>query len=555
MKKVLLILILVLFTKPNFGQINSPSILWDTYFGGSEGDYGIKSTVDNVGNVYIIGHTSSTSNISSSGAHQQTFGGGYRDVFVAKFDSSGNLLWSTYYGGSGNEEGYGITTDANGNVFICGYTTSYSNISTSGCHQENYGGVRDAFVVKFNSNGERQWATYFGGSAGDGGMGICCDINGNIYIIGDTWSSNNIATNANHQSTIGGGQDVFIAKFNTDGVLLWSTYYGGNDNEYSENIKTDINGNVIIIGYTKSTNAIASNGSHQSVYGDGDYDAFVAKFNTNGQLLWGTYYGGNDMDYGKDIAVDISGNIYVTGWTASTNAIASSGSHQSSYSGGYDAFLVKFNPNGVRSWGTYFGGNNLDQAQGIACDAQGNIIMVGETASTNGIYTSGSLQNSLGGNNDAFITMFNSNGVRKWGTYYGKSNFEVAWDIIIDVNNKFYITGQTSSANLVQNPTHQSNYGGGTYDAFITKFQYDYTTNTVYNFKENDFQIFPNPCNNIITITSEIKRNIKLLDLNGKTIEILNISPGNNTIILSLPSNYYFLQDVKTGKCNKLIIE
>jgi hypothetical protein len=428
---------------------------WATYYGGSALDFGNGIATDIGGNILVTGFASSANAIATVGAHQ-TIGGGFYDVFIAKFNSNGVRQWATYYGGSGEDEGRAIASDTIGNIIITGTTNSTNAIATIGSHQATFGGGLsigfgggDAFIAKFNSNGIRQWATYYGGnSLNDYGNGIATDANGNIIITGNTTSTNAIATTGAHKTTNGGSNDAFVAKFNNNGIRQWATYYGGSSaNDFGNGIATDVNGNIIITGITSSATSIATVGSHQSIIGSFT-DAFIAKFNSNGVRQWATYYGGSSNDdFGNGIATDVGGNIIVTGETRSTNAIASVGAHQTIIGGGWDPFIAKFNPSGVRQWATYYGGSFDDYGKGIAIDRSGNLIITGVTKSTNAIATVGVHQSVNGGGSDAFIAKFNTSGVRQWATYYGDSSEDFGHGIATDSIGNPIIVGQTTSIN------------------------------------------------------------------------------------------------------------
>jgi len=398
----------------------------------------------------------------------------YASTQTLIIDPNPNLDWGTYYGGSDGDYGNEISCDVNGNVFVTGWTLSTTGIATSGTHQETSSGNSDAFVVKFNSAGVRQWGTYYGGSWAEEGIGISCDVNGNVFVIGETSSTNGIATSGAHQKAYAGGNnDAFVVKFNSNGVRQWGTYYGGIDSDYGNGISCDAGGNVFVTGWTESPNGIATSGAHQYIHagaGKLDNDAFVIKFNSNGVRQWGTYYGGNDNDYGIGIFCDGNGNVFVTGNTSSSTGIATSGAHQETYAGGEDAFVVKFNSNGVRQWGTYYGGRYLCKGNGISCDGNGNVYVTGYTESTTGIATSGSHQETYGDDYDAFVVKFNSAGVRQWGTYYGGSGWDEGYGISCDVNGNVFVIGGTQSTNeIATSGAHQETYASHS-DAFVVKF-------------------------------------------------------------------------------------
>nr|MBP7449587.1 hypothetical protein [Flavobacteriales bacterium] len=323
--------------------------LWATYYGGPSSDRGFHCAVDPSGNVFLSGETVSTTGIAASG-HQSTFGGGDDDGFLVKFSPSGTRLWGTYYGGSGLDTGEAGGVDANGNVYIAGWTTSSANIASGG-HQGAYaGGGGDAYLAKFTASGTREWGTYYGSGAYDRGFRCGVEANGNVFLIGETQSTTAIAAGG-FQNTYGGGSaDAFIAKFSTTGTRLWGSYYGGSGLELGYSCVVDANGNSFLAGYTASTSDIASNG-HQNTFGGGSADAFLVKFGPSGNRLWGTYYGGTGIEGGPhggfytnstvQCAVDPSGNAYLSGTTDSNSGIQSGG-HQSTIGGDFDAFLVKF---------------------------------------------------------------------------------------------------------------------------------------------------------------------------------------------------------------------
>ena len=384
---------------------NNGALQWGTYYGGVGTEFGWSVAVDGSDNIYIAGETNSTASIATAGAHQTTLGG-QTDAFLAKFNSSGTLQWGTYYGGNGNDIGRSIAIDTDNNIYMTGRTTSTSAIATTGSHQTAHGGQEDAFLVKFNGSGVRQWGTYYGGTGNDSGSGIAIDLNGLIYVTGATSSTTSIAVAGSHQLFFSFGFDAFLVKFNSSGVRQWGTYCGGSGWEWGYGVATDTQGNVYITGELFFTmDGIATVDAHQTTFG-GDYDAFLVKFNSSGVRQWGTYYGGAGEDSGFDIAVDINDNVYLVGRAQSMTAIASSNAYQTSIGGSFDAFLAKFSSDGVRQWGTYYGGEQSDSGREIVADNNDNIYSAGFTYSVNGIATLGSHQEQRIGTNDAFLAKF-----------------------------------------------------------------------------------------------------------------------------------------------------
>ncbi|RYE00303.1 MAG: hypothetical protein EOP54_00540 [Sphingobacteriales bacterium] len=448
--------------------IIDPTLQWATYYGGTDFDYSYGCATDLSGNVYIAGQTASTTFIASGG-HQNTIGGD-NDAYLVKFNPNGVRLWATYYGGTNLESASGCATDAAGNVFLAGYTGSTTGIFTNG-HQAALSGGYDGFLVKFNGNGLRIWATYYGGPELEYGNDCTTDNAGNVYFTGRTLSSSNISSGG-HQNTIGGSADGFLVKFNSNGVRQWGTYYGGTGIDDGQSCTTDNAGNVYLSGQTYSSSNIAFNG-HQMNYVSLS-DGYLVKFNSNGVRQWSTYYGGSGADEGRGCATDTSGNIYLAGRTTSLSGIASNG-YQNTLAGGVEAFLSKFNTNGVRQWATYYGGEGTDNLRRCTTDQAGNIYLTGETQSVNGIASSGYQNTHNEGNYDAYLVKINSAGVRQWGTYYGGTGGDYGFNCAVDATGNVFLCGHTTSLTGIASGGLQNTHSGGTYDAFLVKLSSEST--------------------------------------------------------------------------------
>lgn len=448
----------------------TPYLEWGTYFGASGWDDARGIAIDELGNIFVTGQPNSTSSIATTNAFQTNLAGA-SDCFLAKFSSDGLLQWCTYYGGEETDISQSITTDASGNIFISGYTYSSSGIAFNG-HQTTFGGGRDAFLVKFNSTGSRIWSTYYGGTATDEGEGIAVDGSGNIIMVGFTESSSSIGF-AGHQTVRSGWYDGFVVKFDTHGTRLWGSYYGGSNTDAALAVSTDASENIFVGGYTSSidANAISTPGAHQTTF-SGDDDGYLVKFTPSGTRLWGTYYGGSGWEEIHGTAVDASGNVYAAGRTTSTTSIATIGS---GFGGGYfDVFLTKFNSNGALQWGTYYGGPDWDETSNtnpeVAIDLSGNIYITGYTNSTSSIATAQAYQSNLGGSVDVFLARFNSSGVLQWGTYYGGPERDASGGIALDALGNVYITGYTDSNSGIASG-HTSSLNSGGPDVFLAKFR------------------------------------------------------------------------------------
>jgi len=493
--------------------------VWGTYYGGEHSDEGRSCATDGNGNVYLAGFTVSSNAIASNG-HQNTFGGS-RDAFLVKFNSNGGRLWATYYGGNDNDFGNSCITDNSDHVFLAGHTYSSATIASGG-YQDTLRGQSDAFLVKFNSSGVRQWATYYGGSSGDYSTSCAVDSEGDVFLAGATQSNASIAEDG-HQETYGGGtEDAFLVKFSSTGVRQWATYYGGSGTDVGGSCTTDRSGNVYLAGFTGSTSAIVSDG-HQNIYGGGEWDAFLVKFNGSGVHQWSTYYGGGSDDFGYSCTTDGNDNVYLAGSTESTSAIASAG-HQETYGGNRDAYLVKFSSNGARQWGTFYGGSGADGANAVATDGSSNVYMTGWTNSSTAIASEGH-QDTIGSPffGSAFLVKFNASGVRQSATYYGGHYGCVGYSCATDSNGNVYLAGYTESLTGIASQGHQNTHGGGAefrYDAYLVKFDGIGTGLNDIDLMESSNTVFPNPGNGFFTLVTSAEGLVRITvkDISGREV-------------------------------------
>ncbi|MGH9939435.1 MAG: SBBP repeat-containing protein, partial [Blastocatellia bacterium] len=359
----------------------APSIAFSTYFGGGGSDTGAAIAVDSVGNCYVTGATTST-DLPTRAPFQPTNRGG-DDAFVAKFNAAGSdIIYSTYLGGTAGDAGRGVAVDLSGNAFITGSAVSDDFTTTAGAFQPTNRGQGDAFVARVNPAGTALvYSSFLGGAGADEGAGLAIDDSGNAYIVGTT-ASGDFNTSNPLQNNNRGQQDVFVTKVNPNGsALVYSTYLGGQRNDVGTGIAVDFVGVAHITGSTASPDFPLQN-PLQGTYGGGDLDAFVTKINAAGSaLLYSGYLGGNLAEAGNSIAVDLFGNIYVTGATNSPN-FPTLNPIQAQKRGGADAFITKLGPSGTGIiYSTYLGGGNDDRGAGLAVDSVGTAYVTGATSS------------------------------------------------------------------------------------------------------------------------------------------------------------------------------
>ncbi len=369
--------------------------------------------------------------------------------FVVEGSANGRRLvidpvtraFASNYGGGSADRILATAIDNAGTVTVTGYTNSVVFPTTPGVVQTVYGGQQDAFVARFSATGQRIWATYYGGSGQDQGLGIAVGPNGMAYVAGYTVSSNLPVQNA-FQSTNAGSGDGFLASFNPDGTLNWATFWGGTQNDQLTAIAySATSGDLYVAGRTFS-NGLATLGPNAVA---GNRDMLVGRFTTSGQRIWSTYLGGTLDDQATGIAVGPNESIYVAGLTTSTG-LATTNAHQTANAGGNDAFLAKLTAQGQREWSTYYGGSGTDAANAIVALPAGGAVITGQSTSTN-LNLLNPAQSNAGGLNDAFLAGFNASGSLIMATYLGGSGTDQAFGVGF-ANGKVYVAGATNSANF-----------------------------------------------------------------------------------------------------------
>ncbi|MBI3248640.1 MAG: SBBP repeat-containing protein [Deltaproteobacteria bacterium] len=399
------------------------ALVYAVYLGGSQADGGFSSfgrdptlAVDTVGNVYVTGTTNSP-DFPTVHAFQSDLGG--LDAFMAKIDASGStLLYSTYLGGGSVDEGANIAADADGNAYIAGRTFSLDFLGVFTAIAPP-----DGFVVKIDPTKSGPaaliYSTFLGGAGPDAAIGIAVDASKNAYVTGETISRDFPTTTGAFDTSCGtdgicdsfNKLDAFVAKLDVSGVVEYSTYFGGRENDEGFDIALDADGNAYITGETNSSDFPTTvgafdtdcSGNGDSICAGGDFDAFVLKMNAVGTaLVYSTYLGGSDFEDGHAIALDDNRNAYVTGETDSVD-FPLGNPIQPSYISGGDVYAIKLNASGDSIvYSSYLGGNDFEEGLGIAIDSAGGAYMTGLTDSGN-FPTLTPLQSGNAGDSDAFV--------------------------------------------------------------------------------------------------------------------------------------------------------
>ena len=449
-----------------------PVLTYSTYLGGNNIDQGYGIAVDSSGNAYVVGYTYST-NFPTQNAFQGKMKGAFT-VFVSKLNASGNaFIYSTYLGGSGGDIGYGIAVDNAGNAYITGNTSS-SDFPTVHALQPKLNGDDDAFVTELNPNGSALvYSTYLGGSFDDYGQSIAVDSGGNAYVTGYTESRDFPLMHPFQSQNLAGVYTSFVSKLKPGGsALVYSTYLGGSDYDQPAGIAVDSAGHAYITGTTGSGDFPIKNAIQKIDHHPGIGTGFISELNTNGNaLVFSTFLGGSSLDEGNSIAVDSTGQIYVTGFTASKD-FPLKNPFQAMNRGGHETgFVSKLTAGGSAFvYSTYLGGTGHDAGYGIAVDSAGNAYITGYTDSKD-FPLMNPLQPKKRAFADVFVSEFNASGsTLVFSTYLGGSSYDDQGNsIAVDSTGSMYLTGYTQSTRFPTVNALQKKFGGGSYDAFVTK--------------------------------------------------------------------------------------
>ena len=386
------------------------ALLYSTYLGGSGWDIGYALAPDGSGGVWVAGYTRSSNFPVTADAFQGSHNGGTIDAFVARFSSTGALLYSTYLGGSGRDNGNALAPDGAGGVWVAGDTSSTDFPVTADAYQSSYGGLdNDGFIARFSSTGALLYSTYLGGSGVEDNnrLALAPDGSGGIWVTGDTSSTDFPVTDNAYQGSNGGVSDVFVSRFSSTGALLYSTYIGGSGNDQVTALAPDGTGGVWVTGHTLSTDFPVTADAFQGSLGKRYF--FVARFSSTGAFLYSTYLGESNLEYGDALAPDGTGGVWVTGHTFSSDFPVTADAYQSILGGHSDAFVSHFSSKGTLIYSTYLGGSAGDSGHGLAPDGSGGIWVTGDTSSTDFPVTDNAYQGSNGGTSDIWVVKLNQN--------------------------------------------------------------------------------------------------------------------------------------------------
>src|SRR3990167_8462441 len=444
-----------------------------TFIGGADTDQAGAIALDSSGNVYITGYTVSTNFPTSTGVYGQSNSGG-DEVFVAKLNSSlSSLSAATYLGNSGNERANALALSADeSSVYVTGYTWSGS-FPTIGAYDNSLAGLQDVFVSKLSADLTTLSAsTFVGGSDADQANALVLDSADNVYITGYTVSTNFPTSTGVYGQSNSGGDEVFVAKLNSSlSSLSAATYLGNSGNERASSLALSADeSSVYVTGYTWS-GSFPTIGAYDNSLA-GLQDVFVSKLSADlTTLSASTFVGGSDADQANALVLDSADNVYITGYTVSTNFPTSTGVYGQSNSGGDEVFVAKLNSSlSSLSAATYLGNSGNERANALALSADESSVYVTGYTWSGSFPTIGAYDNSLAGLQDVFVSKLSADlTTLSASTFVGGSDADQANALVLDSADNVYITGYTVSTNF---PTStgvygQSNSGGD--EVFVAK--------------------------------------------------------------------------------------
>ncbi|HLG35075.1 MAG TPA: hypothetical protein VI757_09360, partial [Bacteroidia bacterium] len=516
---LLIIVMLMNVSIPSFAQ--APNWLWARSGGSISNDYSNATCTDANGNVYITG-TFQGSTITFGSYTLQNVTAGTLDIFIAKYDATGNVLWAESGGGTRDDYAYGIAADVNGNVYITGYFRSPSIMfgTITLTHSDSTGIYDDIFIAKYDSAGNVLWAKSAGSKVSwERSYGICTDTDSNVYITGMYVSSTPVIFGSDTLINRG-GYDIFIAKYDAGGNLLWAKSEGGTSYDFGIGICFDISGHFYLTGY-----------QYQAVFGNdtltgNGLSVFVAKYDTSGNILWAkNALGPNVFSFsvGTGITTFSGSNVYITGFFRYS---VSFGNDTLSNAGTDGIFIARYDSSGNALWGRSPGGTNYDYSNSICTDANGNAFVTGYFASSFLNFGGIPVLNANAGFLDVFVAQYDSSGNALWAKSIGGQDYDYGMGISSNAIGDVYLTGYFGSYSLNFGSTTVTN--NGSYDIFLAKLSSLVGINEAENF-DNNILIFPNPTTNEIRIQNTEGRieSVEVWDVMGELcLRALTPSPS-----------------------------
>jgi hypothetical protein len=537
MKKSLLLFAIInclnLFSTNIMAQ--TPNWKWAKSAAGSGNDISYSVATDNNSNIIITGSFSSPSITFGTTILTNSILNG-RALFIAKYDSLGNVLWAKSTGSGYYDEGMGVTIDADNNIIVTGSFSSASITFDNTTLTQI--GMGDIFVVKYDASGNVIWAKSAGGSYEDYSNSIIIDKDENILLSGCYYSpviiwGGDTLINSNTNSP-----NIFIAKYDRMGHVLWAKSAGGDAAEYAQSITTDSNNDIIIAGGYYNMFAIGNDTLINS--SNNSFNVFIAKYNSSGNVLWAKSATGSNNDYANSIVTDFNNNIIITGGYFSPSFTLDS--ITLTKVGKCDIFIAKYDASGKILWAKTVGNTNDDESMSVAVDNTGNYTIAGYFISAFIYFETIKLTNLNMLAKDIFIAKYDSYGNVLWAKSAGGNNDDYANSIAIDANGNTIITGGFNSPSILFGNMTITNANTSFPDIYIAKLASSNVGIIENSLSNSNISFYPNPATDKITINTADKVTMEILNTDGQIIKsIINHTGDTPVDIRDLPSGFYIV--------------
>ena len=540
MKKAITTAALLLCTLEFFAQVPI-NYAWAVKAGGTGTDEGKAIAADGKGNVFVGGYYKATATFGSLPTITAVAG---HDAFVAKYDSMGNALWVRTIGGADVDEIYGISTDGDGNVYAVGaYGTSLTAETTT----LTSAGSIDGFIAKYNAAGGLSWIKSLGAVNSDYAYAIETDAAGNCFVAGKFNASTSIG---GASLTANGADDIFVAKLDSTGTVVWAKSAGSTSSDFAKGISLDGAGNIYITGNFSGT-ATFYGSTNLTLTTAGQWDAFIAKYDASGNVLWAKKGGGSTHDHGLGIDTDANGNSTITGYYQSTSATFNGVTLTSA--GNWDMFVARFNSAGTQTWAKDFGAAQYDYAYAVHVDKNKQIYLTGGFGTTVAFGTF-TLTSANSATEDMFIAKLDTAGTVLWAMKAGATGGEYTWGngISSDQFGGVYATGSYEGTAGFGTHSLTSSGGDEAYgeDVFVCKIdQAAITTGIRSGVSNGTTQIYPTLTQDAITIEGNTEiASIVLYDNLGRRLEAHQPNAAAYELKLGgRPAGIYFVHVTMNG--------
>jgi hypothetical protein len=552
--------IILIFFCGFFINVNGQSPMWswaESPEGGNNYSSGNSVTVDSFGNSYMTGSFSTQKLVFGNDTLFNTDNSGNtKDVFIVKYDLDGNIVWAKNVGGNYHDFGNSITTDGSGNIYITGSFGSPTIVF--GSYTLTSLGNFDVYIAKYDANGNVIWATRAGGTSQDESNSIALDSFGNVYIAG--YFRNTPITFGAYTLTNNGYADMFVAKYSSAGNAVWAKSNGGGYfDDQASSVTTDVYGNIYVaIGFLSNFISVGTN-TLTNAY-SGYNDIALVKYDSNGNPIWAKRIGGTSDEWPLSVSSDNTGHLYMTGYFSSSSIILDTDTLNNVGANTSDLFISKYDYNGNVIWSKRAGGINSELGRGVTCDISNNVYLVGSFSSSSIIFNSDTLLNTSNGSSDIFITKLDSSGNLIWLKGAAGNSNDYANSVAVDNNGNSFVAGNFHYLPIIFDSDTLSNIDGSgmTYKMYIAKLNANFVTSVGrLDAINQNITIYPNPASNILTITNiKYKTSIRIFDIMGKLVLEKEIE-NNTTFDISLLNQGVFtilVDNTKSRILKKIVI-